>query len=101
MIYVTIGTEVTMESTIAPLANRKSLSATAIIGIVFGVIAFSPISVLPVPFIGLLLSIIGLFETGLKYGKRGRYIAITGIILNAIAILWFISYITDNFGYPT
>ena len=90
-----------MESTTAPLANRKSLSVTAIIGIMFGVIAFSPISVLPVPFIGLLLSIIGLFETGLKYGKRGRYIAITGIILNAIAIFWFISYITDNFGYPT
>lgn len=100
MIYVTIGREVIMENSSTPLALRKSHSTTAIIGIVFGVIAFSPISVLPVPFIGLLLSIIGLFETGFKYGKRGRYIAITGIILNAIAILWYISYITDNFGYP-
>ena len=90
-----------MESTTAPLANRKSLSETAMIGIIFGVIAFSPISVLPVPFIGLLLSSIGLVETGLKYGKRGRYIAFTGMLLNAIAILWYIAYITDNFGFPT
>ncbi len=88
-----------MESTTAPLADRKSLSVTAIFGIIFGVIAFSPISVLPVPFIGLLLSIIGLVETGLKYGKQGRYIAFTGIILNSLAILWFISYSTDNFGF--
>ncbi len=88
-----------MESSSATLAYKKSLSVTAIFGIIFGVIAFSPISVLPLPFIGLLLSIIGLVETGSKYSKRGRYMAFTGIILNAIAILWFISYSTDNFGF--
>ena len=88
-----------MESTTAQLALRKSLSITALIGFIFGVTAFSPLSVLPLPFVGLLLSIIGVNETGLKYAKQGRYLAITGIILNAIAILWFISYSTDNFGF--
>ncbi len=88
-----------MESTTAPLAYRKSLSVAAIFGIIFGVIALSPISMLPVPFIGLLLSVIGLIETDPTYGKRGRYITITGITLNSLAILWFISYTTDNFGF--
>ncbi len=88
-----------MESTTAPLADRKSLSITALIGSIFGVMAFSPLSMLPLPFIGLLLSIVGLIETGPKRGKQGRYIAFAGIILNAIAILWFISYSTNNFGF--
>lgn len=87
-----------MESTSAPHAYRKSFSVSAIIGIIFGMIALSPLSMLPVPFIGLLLSIIGIKETGSEYENQGRYLAITGVILNAIAILWFISYSTDNFG---
>ena len=87
-----------MESMSAPIEYRKSFSVTAIFGIIFGVIAFSPLSMLPVPFIGLLLSIIGLIETGPTYGKRGRNITLTGITLNSLAVLWLISYSTDNFG---
>ena len=88
-----------MENSSAPISLIKSLSLSALSGFIFGVISFSPLSVLPLPFVGLLLSIIGLNETGPKHGKQGRYIAFTGIILNVIAILWFISYSTDNFGF--
>ena len=88
-----------MENSSTPLSLIKSLSLTALFGFIFGMISFTPLSVLPLPFVGLLLSIIGLNETGSKDGKQGRYIAIAGIILNAIAILWFISYSTDNFSF--
>ena len=88
-----------MENSSTPQPFLKSLSIPALFGFIFGMISFSPLSVLPLPFVGLLLSIIGLNEIGSKDGKQGRYIAITGIILNAIAILWFISYSTDNFGF--
>ena len=89
-----------MENSSTPQPFLKSLSITALFGFIFGLISFSPLSVLPLPFVGLLLSIIGLNETDPKYGKNGRAIAITGIILNTIAILWFFSYSIDNFGFP-
>ena len=89
-----------MENSSTPQPFLKSLSITALFGFIFGMISFSPLSILPLPFVGLLLSIIGLNETGQKYGKKGHAIAITGIILNAIAILWFFSYSTNNFGFP-
>ncbi len=88
-----------MENSSTPLSLIKSLSLTALLGFIFGMISFSPLSMLPLPFVGLLLSIIGINETGSKYNKQGRYLAITGIILNTIAILWFISYSTDNFSF--
>jgi len=88
-----------MESLSATLAYRKSLSVTTLIGLIFGLISFSPLSVLPLPFIGLLLCIVGLIETGQRYGKRGRGMTVAGLVLNSLAILWFISYSTDNFGF--
>ena len=88
-----------MENSSTQLSLIKSISLTALLGFIFGMISFSPLSMLPLPFVGLLLSIIGINETGLKYNKQGRYLAITGIILNTIAILWFISYSTDNFSF--
>ena len=87
-----------MENEPTQLSLIKALSLTALFGFIFGAIAFTPLSVLPLPFVGLLLSIIGIKETNTKNGKPGRYLAITGVVLNAIAILWFISYSTDNFG---
>ena len=87
-----------MENATTQIPLLRSLSLTALFGFIFGAIAFTPLSVLPLPFVGLLLSIIGLKDTNLTNGKHGRYIAITGVVLNGIAILWFISYTTDNFG---
>lgn len=88
-----------MENSSTPQPFLKSLSIPALFGFIFGMISFSPLSVLPLPFVGLLLSIIGLNETGPKYNMKGRPIAITGIILNTIAILLFFSYSTGNFGF--
>ena len=88
-----------MENSSTQLSLIRSLSLSSLFGFIFGMISLSPLSLLPLPLIGLLLSIIGINETGSKYNKHGRYLAITGIILNSLAILWFISHSTDNFGF--